>query len=110
MVATLFAAMANAWAAGSDAVRPGWLLANMDRLGVATARLSLLVGLKAAGAAGLVAGIAVPAVGVAAAGGLVLSFLGAIVTVVRAGWYEHWYPVAFLALAVASLALRLTTL
>jgi hypothetical protein len=66
--------------------------------------------LKAAGALGLVAGIAVPSVGIAAATGLVLYFVGAIVTVGRAGWYEHLpYPTAFLLLSVTALVLRLAT-
>lgn len=63
---------------------------------------------KAAGAVGLLVGIAVPTIGVAAAVGLVLYFVGAIVTVLRARWPAHLpYPTAFLALAVGALVLRL---
>ena len=41
--------------------------------------------------------------------GLVLFFVGAIAVVIRARWYSHLrWPVTYLLLAVASLALRLT--
>ena len=110
VVVTLLAAAANAWAASVDATRPEWILANMTRLGVPHAQLPALGGLKAAGALGLVVGFAVPPIGVAAAVGLVLFFVGALLTAVHARWFAHWYPVPFLALAAASLALRLATL
>ena len=109
VLVTLLTVAANAWAASVDATRPAWVLANMSRLGVPEARLGVLGALKAAGAVGLAVGLALPPIGVAAATGLVLFFVGAIVTVVRARWWAHWYPVAFLLLAAASLALRLTT-
>lgn len=107
VLVTVLAAIANGWAASNDFTRPAWVLDNMDRLGVPQSQLHTLGALKAAGAAGLLIGIAVPFVGVAAAVGLVLFFMGAIVTVVRARWWAHWYPVMFLALAAGSLALRL---
>ena len=109
VVVTVLAAAANAWAASVDATRPAWLDANMTRLGVPDDRLLLLGALKAAGAVGLVVGFALPPVGVAAAVGLVLFFLGAIATALRARLFTHVYPVPFLALAVASLVLRLAT-
>ncbi|MEW9552454.1 DoxX family protein [Nonomuraea sp. NPDC050783] len=61
---------------------------------------------KAAGAAGLLAGLAVPAIGVAAGIGLVAYFLGAVVTVLRARSYRTVvFPVLYLAPVVATLAL-----
>jgi hypothetical protein len=107
VVVTVLAAAANAYAATVDLTRAGWVVDNMSRLGVPTPWLPALGGLKAAGAAGLLVGIAVPPIGVAAAAGLVVYFLGAVATVVRARWYAHVYPLPFLALAAASLALRL---
>jgi hypothetical protein len=108
---TLLAAAANAYGAGVDVTRADWVLANMTRLGVPHARLPALGALKAAGALGLIVGIVVPPIGVAAAGGLVLFFLGAVATVVRARWYGHLpYPGAFLLLAAAALVLRLATI
>ena len=63
---------------------------------------------KLLGAAGLLVGLAVPAVGIAAAIGLVLYFVGAIVTVLRARSYKTVaFPVLYLAPVVATLAVAL---
>jgi DoxX-like family len=105
------AALANLAAATFDLLRPGWLLANMTRLGVPHSQLMPLGVLKVAGAAGLLAGIAVPVIGIAAAVGLVVFFLGAIATAARAHWYGHIpQPAAYLALAAAALVLGLASL
>ncbi|MFG2912670.1 DoxX family protein [Kitasatospora sp. NPDC048298] len=65
---------------------------------------------KAAGALGLLAGLAVPAVGYAAAVGVVLYFLGAVLTVLRARAYAHVpFPLLYLAPAAASIALGLAS-
>ena len=107
VIVTVLAAAANIYAAVIDFKRVDWVVANMTRLGVADRWLSLGA-LKAAGALGLLVGIAVPAIGIAAAAGIVLFFLGAIVTVLRARWYAHLpYPTAWLLLAAGSLVLRL---
>ena len=64
--------------------------------------------LKAAGALGLLVGIGIPVIGVAAAIVLILFFVGAIAVVTRAEWYSQLpWPSTYLLLAVASLALRL---
>ncbi|GAA3206195.1 DoxX family protein [Nonomuraea roseoviolacea] len=61
---------------------------------------------KAAGAIGLLAGLAVPAIGVAAAIGLILYFTGAVVTVLRARSYKTVvFPFLYLAPVVVALAL-----
>ncbi|MFZ3555326.1 DoxX family protein [Streptomyces sp. BH055] len=60
---------------------------------------------KLLGAAGLLAGIAVPAIGIAAAVGLVLYFVGAVITVLRVRSYKTVaFPVLYLAPVVATLA------
>lgn len=110
VVVTVMAAAANVYAASADVVEPEWLTANMTRLGVPKPWLPSLGALKAAGALGLLVGIWVPAIGVAAGVGLILFFTGAVATVVRARWFAHYYPAVWLALAAASLALRLATL
>jgi hypothetical protein len=111
VVVTLVAIAANAYGASADFTRAEWILVNMDRLGVPASWLSPLGALKVAGALGLLVGIAVPQIGVAAAAGLVLFFLGAIVTAMRAHWYAHIpYPTVFLLLAAGSLTLRLASL
>lgn len=59
---------------------------------------------KLVGAIGLLAGLAVPAVGIAAAIGLTVYFLGAIVTVLRARSFKTLpFPVLYLAPVVATL-------
>ncbi|GAA0301821.1 DoxX family protein [Streptomyces polychromogenes] len=61
---------------------------------------------KVAGALGLIAGFVVPAVGIAAAIGLVLYFTGAVITVLRARSYAHVaFPLIYAAPAAAVLAL-----
>ena len=110
LVVTIVAAAANGYAATMDATRPAWLLDNMARLSVPRTQLAALGAAKAAGAVGLLAGIALPAVGIAAAAGLTVFFAGAVVTVVRSHWLGHLpYPATYLLLAAASLTLRLAT-
>ncbi len=58
---------------------------------------------KALGALGLLAGLVVPAVGIAATVGLALYFTGAVVTIVRAKAYSHIpFPLVYLAPAVVA--------
>lgn len=107
---TVAAVAANVYAATADFIGPEWLVDNMTRLRVPQTWMFPLGALKAAGALGLLVGIWVPAIGVAAAVGLVLFFAGAIATVVRARWFAHYYPAVWLALAAGSLALRVASL
>lgn len=66
--------------------------------------------LKTAGALGLLVGIGVPAIGVAAATGLVLFFVVAVAAHVRIRWFAPiGFPGTFLLLAAASLTLRLAS-
>ncbi|MBD0742545.1 DoxX family protein [Streptomyces sp. CBMA152] len=61
---------------------------------------------KAAGATGLLVGLALPAVGIAAGVALVLYFLGAVVAVLRARSYATVvFPLLYLAPVVATLSL-----
>jgi hypothetical protein len=110
LAVTVLAVVANTYAATVDFARSQWILDNMTRYGVPHSRLFLLGVLKALGVLGLLVGIGVPLIGVAASAGLVLFFIGAIATVVSAHWFTHVpYPASFLLLAVASLALRLAS-
>lgn len=60
---------------------------------------------KAVGAVGLLAGLAVPAIGIAAGIGLILYFTGAVITVLRARSYKTVvFPVLYLAPVAAALA------
>ncbi|MFJ5231460.1 DoxX family protein [Kitasatospora sp. NPDC088391] len=63
---------------------------------------------KLVGAAGLLVGLAVPALGIAAAVGLLLYFLGAVATILRARSYKTVvFPFLYLAPVAATLALTL---
>ena len=81
----------------------------MAKASVPDSWITMLGLLKAAGALGLLAGIAVPLIGTAAAVGLVLFFVGAIITHLRAGDYSFGLAVVFLLLAIAALVLRLAS-
>jgi hypothetical protein len=81
----------------------------MARARVPQSWLFSLGALKAAGALGLLIGIGVPLLGVAASVGLILFFIGALITHFRARYWAIAPPVAFLLLAVGSLVLRLAS-
>ena len=105
IIVIVLTAAANTYAAIVDFRRPQWVLDNMTNWGGSHSWLFTLGALKAAGALGLLVGIGVPSIGIAAAIGLVLFFVGAIAVVVRAGWYSHLpWPVTCLLLAIGSLA------
>jgi hypothetical protein len=109
IIVTLVAAAANFFSATLDFIRFKQILVNMAKVGVSESWITILGILKAVGAVGLLVGIAVPLIGVAAAIGLVLFFIGAIITHLRAGDYSFGLAVIFLLLAVAALGLRLAS-
>jgi hypothetical protein len=109
VIVTFLAAAANIFSAALDFIRYKQILINMARVGVPDSWITILGTLKAAGAIGLLIGIGVPLIGTAAAAGLVLFFVGAIITHLRARDYSFGLAVVFLLLAVAALALRLAT-
>lgn len=80
--------------------------ASMAKVHVPESWLNGLGALKAAGAVGLVVGLAVPAIGSAAAAGVALYFVGAVITHIRAKDFEIAPPVVLALLAVAALVLR----
>ncbi|MFB7935699.1 DoxX family protein [Streptomyces sp. NPDC056049] len=80
---------------------------NMTKLGVPEGWLPWLGAAKVAGALGLLAGLAVPALGAAAAVGLALYFAGAVVTHLRAKDYELAPALALTALPAVTLVLRI---
>ena len=109
-ISILLALLFAATAAGKLTGQP-MSLAMRDHLGIAAARWQQIGLLELAGAAGVLIGLALRPLGIAAAAGLALLALGAIATHVRAGDK----PVAAapavlaLALAVATVALHATT-
>jgi uncharacterized membrane protein len=110
VVVAVLAAAANIWAAMTDFTTER-ALANAAKVGVPPSWLFPLGALKAAGALGLLVGMAVPVIGVAAAIGLVLFFVCAIFAHLRVSWYSTIpFPAAFLLLAVGALLLRLASM
>ncbi|MFD0026369.1 DoxX family protein [Streptomyces sp. NPDC058382] len=102
---TVLTAALNTMSAVLDFRRYEPILVNMEKAGVPASSLFGLGVLKAAGAAGLLVGFAVPLIGTAAAVGLALFFIGAIGVHLRARDHGYWVPGFFLVLAVASLVL-----
>ncbi|MFS1303227.1 DoxX family protein [Streptosporangium longisporum] len=107
VVVTVVTIVANAGIVVADLARAGFVLDNGAEVGVPPSWLPVLATLKAAGAVGLLLGLlGVRPVGVAAAAGLCLFFVGAVVVHVRARVFHNIaFPGVYLALAVASLVL-----
>ncbi|MBB5119705.1 membrane protein [Streptomyces eurocidicus] len=106
LVVTLLAAAMSGFSAASVFLRAKWVVEPMNAYGVPRSWWTPLGLAKAAGAAGLVAGVFLPVVGTLAGVGLVLYFAGAVVTVVRARSYSHVpFPLVYAAPVVAALAL-----
>lgn len=102
---TVLTAAANIFSAACDFVRYKQVSIAMAKAGVPDSWMTTLGILKAAGAIGLLAGIRAPPIGTAAAVGLILFFVGAIIIHLRARDYSFGLAVVFLLLAVAGLVL-----
>ena len=109
IVVTVTTAIVTGAIAVAALVPAGFVLANSAKVGVPSSWLPALGAVKLAGAAGLVVGLlGLRALGIAAALGLVLFFVGAVVTHLRAHvLYNIAFPGAFLGLSAASLALMI---
>lgn len=106
VVVTILAAAMTGFSAASVFLRSKWVVQPMADYGIPMTWLPWLGAAKAAGAVGLLIGLAVPFVGVAAGVALVLYFTGAVITVVRARWYAHIpFPLVYAAPVVGALAL-----
>lgn len=106
VVVTLLAITANGLIALADLLRARFVLENSAAVGVPESWLPALGLLKGAGATGLLLGLlGVPLIGEAAALGLTLFFVGAILTHLRARNHRLGFPLGYLALAAASLVL-----
>jgi len=107
VIVTVLAIVALTLSATVDFIRYKQVLINMERARVPESWLIKLGLLKAAGALGLLVGFVVEPIGTAAAIGVILFFVGAIITHVRAHWYSFTYPGVYLSLAVVALWLGL---
>jgi hypothetical protein len=97
----------STWA---DFTRFNQVLVAMARASVPESWLPVLGTLKGAGAVGLLVGIGMPMIGIAAALGVCLFFVAAIFVHIRARYYDIIFPTTFLVLAVAALVLGLIDL
>ncbi len=85
------------------------VMLQMAKAGVPETWVNMLGTLKAAGAIGLLVGFFIPQIGMAATVGLILFFIGAIITHLRARDNQFGYPSVYFLLAVTVLVLRLVT-
>jgi hypothetical protein len=110
LAVTLTTAVVTAGIAVADLIPAKFVLANSAEVGVPRSWLVPLGAAKLAGAVGLVVGLlGLRWLGIAAAVGLVLFFVGAVLTHLRAHvLYNIAFPGAYLCLSVASLALLAT--
>ncbi|MCT2582618.1 DoxX family protein [Actinophytocola gossypii] len=105
-IVTIVGAAMVGFSAVSVFLHAKWVVEPLAEYGVPRSWWPWLGTAKAAGAIGLVVGLFVPVIGVAAAVGLVLYFTGAVVTVLRARSYAHVpFPLMYAAPVVASLVL-----
>jgi hypothetical protein len=107
LVITLLAALANAYAAALNFAGAESVKVVANRVHVSTRWMIPFGILLASGASGLVIGLAVPPLGMAAAIGLVLYFIGALAAHLRAHDRGIGGALSFLLLAVAALAVQL---
>jgi hypothetical protein len=107
VLVTVITIVANAGIAIADVSRAKFVLANAAEVGLPQSWLPLLATLKAAGALGLLLGLlGVRFIGVAAAIGLVLFYIGAIAAHLRARVFHNIFlPGGYVVLAIASLVL-----
>lgn len=101
---TVVCIVANVFIVAADLARAQFVLVSSAEVGLRAAVLPRLAVLKGAGALGVVLGLAgVPALGLAAATGLVLFYVGAVTAHVRASVLHNIaFPLAYLALAVGA--------
>ncbi|GAA4294896.1 DoxX family protein [Actinokineospora soli] len=106
LVVTVVAALLSGFSAYALLSRAAFVVKPLTDYGVPESWWTWLGLAKAAGAVGLVVGLFVPAIGIAAAIGLVLYYAGAVVTIVRARYYAHIpFPLVYLVPAAATLVL-----
>ncbi|GAA2166672.1 MULTISPECIES: DoxX family protein [Glycomyces] len=106
VIVTIAAALWVGFSAYSLLTKAAFVIEPLQHYGVPQSWWAPLGLLKAAGAVGLLVGLVIPWIGVAAAVGVILYFSGAVVTVLRARSYATVaYPVLYLVPTAAALVL-----
>lgn len=110
LIVSIFLAVALAVSASGKLTKMPAVIESMSTVGVPSGRIPVLAYLEIAGALGLVIGLFWWPIGVAAAIGVVLYFVGAVVSHLRVKDVAGVGPAAFLTVvSVAALVLRLLT-
>ncbi|WP_026931339.1 DoxX family protein [Glycomyces tenuis] len=105
-IVALFAAAFVAFSAIAIFFNFSFVTDQLSEYGVPRSAWPWLGAAKTAGAIGLVVGLFVPFIGVAAAIGLILYFTGALITVLRARCYSHiGAPLMYMAPVIGALVL-----
>ena len=105
LTVSLVTAAMVAFSACALFTRKAFVMKPIQRLRIPQSWWPWLATAKAAGAAGLVLGLFVPAIGVVAAVCLTLYFFGAVVISLRRRWYGHIpVPLIYVSPVVATLA------
>ncbi len=106
-VVAVLLALALVGSAVGKLTRQPKVVEGITGVGVPVERLPALAALELLGAVGLIVGLWIPAIGVAAGVGVVLYFLGAVIAHVRVGDTAGiGAPVVLLLVALASIVLR----
>lgn len=110
VVVTLMAVAASAFVAVANFMRLEFVLVTAAKVGVPESWITMLGTLNAAAAIGLLLGlVGVPLIGEAAAIGLTMYFVGAVITHLRARDHSIGPAATFLLLAVTALVLGLAS-
>jgi len=110
LVLTVVAAVMVGVSAASVFVHATWVVQPLSDYGVPRTWWPWLGTAKSLGAVGLLGGLLVTPLGIAAAVALVLYFTGAVITVIRAQWYSHIpFPLVYVAPVIASLTAGIVT-
>lgn len=105
VIFVVLGALMAGFSAGSVFLHAKWVVEPLAEYRVPQSCWPWLGTAKAAGAIGLLVGLAYPIVGVIAAVGLVVYFAGAVITVIHARWYSHIpFPLMYMAPVVGALA------
>ncbi|MDJ0393218.1 DoxX family protein [Rhodococcus sp. G-MC3] len=111
LIVSIFLAVALTFSAVGKLTKNPAVIPIMEAVGVPADKIPVLAYLEIAGAIGLLVGLFWWPIGVAAAIGVILYFVGAVIAHVRVKDIKGTGPAAFLTLvAVAALVLRLNTI
>ena len=107
---TIIAAVFTGSAAAFYLIGHDYTKTQADLKGIARRYVRVLGALLTAGTVGLLAGFVLPLLGVLAAGGLVLYFIGALIAHLRVGSRNLVGPIIFLVTVVAALVVGIAHL